>query len=132
MIKESRDLLTRKLREDTDLFTLVAGRIYPQDIATILNPTYPAVTISFTGGLPDDYIPDLADTLVNVQTYSARSYNECWDVYEKLKARLAFEVFDDSSVIVRMTESNTPIERYDSTGRVHIVTSSWAMYVIGK
>lgn len=131
MIKESRELLVGELRSDTNLFTLVAGRVYPQDLATLTNPTYPAVTISSVGGDTDDYIPDLADTIVNIQTYSFKSFNECWDIYEKVKAKLAFEVFTNNSVRIRCTENSSPIERYDTIGRVSIVTSSWAIYVIG-
>jgi len=130
MIKESRELLVNKLRGDSDLFSVVAGRVYPEGLATLKDPRYPAVTISSSGGVPDDYIPDLADTIVSIQTYSFKSLNQCWDVYEKVKALLAFEVFEDSNVIIRCTENSLPIERYDSTARVYVVSSSWAIYVI--
>ena len=131
MIKESRHLLVRELRSDTTLFSLVSGRIYPQDLATLSNPTYPSVTISLNGGIPDDYNQDLAEANVVIQSYSTKSYNQCWDIFEKVKSALVFGIFTDASVRIRMTESSTPIERYDQIGRVYIVTSSWNMMTIG-
>jgi hypothetical protein len=131
MIKESRELLVNKLRSDTDLFTLVAGRVYPEDIATLTNPRYPAVTISSNGGIPDEYLSELADTLVTIKCYSFKSYNQGWDVYEKAKAKLAFEVFENSSVRIRCTENSLPTERFDTIGGIYIISSSWAVYVIG-
>ena len=131
MIKAARDVLVRTLKGDSDLFAIVGGRVYPSDVATIRNPTYPCATTSFRGGVPDNFITDLGDSTCIIQTYSTKSYSQCWDMYEKIKSALAFGIFSDSDVRIRTTEDVMPIERYDEEARVFIVTSNWNVFMIG-
>ncbi len=131
MIKDARDRLVEEMRSDTDTFLATSGRIYPQDIATLQNPVYPCVTVAFLGGVPDDYLSEIADLTVSITAYSTKSYNQCWDIYEKIKTALAFGVFTDADVRIRTTESTSPVERYDSVGRVFSVISAWDITAIG-
>ncbi len=131
MIKDARDRLVREMTSNTDIFTATGGRVYPQDVATVLNPVYPCVTVGFEGGIPDVYLSQLADASVSIKTYSTKSFNQCWDIYEKVKVALAFGVFIDGDVRIRATESSLPIERYDSISRVFNVVSGWDIFIIG-
>jgi hypothetical protein len=131
MIKDARERLVEEIRTDEDTFTATGGRIYPQDVATLLNPVYPCVTVAFNGGIPDAYLVDLAEGSVNIKVYSTKSYNQCWDIYEKIRTALAFGVFTDADVRIRTTESVLPTEFYDSVGRVFSVTSVWDVTMIG-
>jgi hypothetical protein len=131
MIKDARDRLIEEMRTDGDTFAATGGRIYPQDLATLLNPVYPCVTVGFQGGIPDAYLSQLADASVSIKAYSTKSYNQCWEIYEKFKSALAFGVFADDDVRIRMTESSLPIERYDEVGRVFNVVSGWDITIIG-
>jgi hypothetical protein len=131
MIKDARDRLIEEMRSDVDTFTATSGRIYPQDIATLLNPVYPCVTVAFNGGVPDVYLSQLADASVSIKAYSTKSFNQSWEIYEKFKSALAFGVFADADVRIRTTESVTPIEQYDSIGRVYSVISGWDITIIG-
>lgn len=129
MLKESRDRLVRDLRADTTLFNLVKGRMYPQELATLTNPSYPCLTFKMDGGEADENIPALAVCRVLFRTYSTVSYTQSWNIYEQLKNVLAFEVKSDSSVRLRFREVNTPIEDYDPIGRAYVVVSRWQMQV---
>ncbi len=131
MIKDARDRLIKEMRSDTDTFIATSGRIYPQDIATLKNPAFPCVTVSFGGGEPDNYLSVLADASVSIKVFSTKSYNQCWEIYEKVKTALAFGVFTDDSVRIRTTESTLPIERYDSVSRLYNVISGWDITIIG-
>ncbi len=131
MIRDAKNMLVRELRSDVDVFTVTNGRVYTQDVATILNPAYPCATVSFGGGIPDEFLIDLASALVNIRTYSTKSYDQCWDIYEKIKTALAFGVFTDADVRIRVTESTLPIERYDSVSRIYNVVSGWDITIIG-
>ena len=131
MIKDARDRLVEEMRSDTDTFVATSGRIYPQDLATLQNPVYPCATVAFNGGVPDAYLSQLADASISIKVYSTKSYNQCWEIYEKIKTALAFGVFTDADVRIRTTESTLPIERYDSTGRVFNVISGWDITIIG-
>lgn len=131
MIKFARDRLVEEMRSDTDIFTATGGRIYPQDVATLLNPVYPCVAVAFNGGVPDTYLIDLAEASVSIRTYSTKSFSQCWDIYEKIKTALAFGVFSDTDVRIRVVESVLPTEFYDSIGRVFSVSSTWDITVIG-
>jgi hypothetical protein len=131
MIKDARERLVEEIRSDTDIFTATGGRVYPQDVATVLNPVYPCATVAFNGGVPDAYLIDLAEGVVSIKVYSTKSYNQCWDIYEKIRTALAFGVFTDTDVRIRTVESVLPIEFYDSIGRVYNVTSTWDVTMIG-
>jgi hypothetical protein len=131
MIKDARDRLVEEMRSDTDTFIATSGRIYPQDIATLMNPAFPCVTVAFNGGVPDAYLSQLADASISIKVFSTKSYNQCWEVYEYIKTALAFGVFADADVRIRTTESTLPIERYDSIGRVFNVISGWDITIIG-
>ena len=131
MIKDARDRLIEEIRTDSDTFTATSGRVYPQDLATLLDPVYPCITVSFIGGIPDEYLVDLADASVTIKSYSTKSYNQCWDIYEKYKSALAFGLFVDADVRIRVTESTLPIEHYDPVGRVFSVISGWDITIIG-
>lgn len=131
MIKDARDRLVEEIRTDSNIYTATSGRVYPQDLATLLNPVYPCITVSLQGGIPDDYLSELADASVSINAYSTKSYNQCWDIYEKIKSALAFGIFTDNDVRIRMTESSLPIELYDQVGRVFYVVSGWNMMIIG-
>ncbi len=131
MIDSARKILVRTLRADTDLFTVTSGRIYPADLATYIDPKYPCITVGFSGGIPDDDNPDLANSGVTIQYYSTKSYSEAWDMHKKTKAILAFAVFSDAEVTVRMTEGGIPFERWDPEGRTYILTNNWNAFLIG-
>lgn len=131
MIKDARDRLVKEMRSDSDIFNAVGGRVYSQDVATVLNPTYPCVTIGFGGGIPDEFLSELANASVSIRTYSTKSFNECWDIYEKVKNKLAFCVFTDADVRIRTTEDSLPVERYDSISRVYNIISGWDIIIIG-
>jgi hypothetical protein len=131
MIKDARDRLIEEMRSDTDTFVATSGRIYPQDLATLLNPVYPCATVSFNGGVPDVYLSQLADLSISIKTYSTKSFNQSWEIYEKIKSALAFGVFTDDDVRIRTVESVSPIEQYDSIGRVFCVISGWDVTAIG-
>jgi hypothetical protein len=131
MIKDARERLVEEIRTDEDTFTATGGRIYPQDVATLLNPVYPCVTVAFNGGIPDAYLVDLAEGSVNIKVYSTKSYNQCWDIYEKIRTALAFGVFTDANVRIRTTESVLPTEDYDNIGRVFKLISIWDVTMIG-
>ena len=130
MLRQSRTLLMQTMRGDTALFTSVKGRIYPQDIATLKDPSYPCITFSFNSGASDENIPALAEVSVSLKSYSVKSYDEAWDIYEKSRTLLLFGVFEDSNVRIRVTESNTPTERYDTVGNVYIVIAGLDLQII--
>lgn len=129
MLKAARERLIRKLRADTTLFTSVKGRIYPQELATLPNPSYPCVTFKMDGGEADEHIPALATCRVSFRVHSTVSYNQCWDIYEQIKDVLAFEVVSDSNVRMRFREINTPVEDYDPIARTYTVISRWQLQV---
>lgn len=131
MIREARNKLVEEIRNDSDTFTATAGRVYPQDVATLLNPVYPCITVAFNGGVPDTYLVDLAEGSVSIKVYSTKSYNQCWDIYEKIRTALAFGVFVDAAVRIRTVENVLPTEFYDAVGRVFSVTSTWDVTMIG-
>jgi hypothetical protein len=131
MIREARNKLVEEIRNDSDTFTATGGRVYPQDVATLLNPVYPCITVALNGGVPDAYLVDLAEGSVNIKVYSTKSYNQCWDIYEKIRTALAFGVFVDASVRIRTVENVLPTEFYDAVGRVFSVTSIWDVTMIG-
>jgi hypothetical protein len=131
MIKDARNRLVEEMRSDTDIFTATSGRIYPQDVATLLNPVYPCVAVAFNGGVADEYLVDLAQASVSIKAYSTKSFSQCWDIYENIRTALAFGVFTDADVRIRTVESVLPTEFYDSVGRVFSVTSTWDITMIG-
>jgi hypothetical protein len=133
MINAARERLVRTLRNDGDLFSIVSGRVYPADLATLLNPKYPCITTTFSGGAatPYGYNPDLADASVVIQYYSTKSYKDVWDMYEKAKAVLAFGVFKDDEVTLRMLEEGIPFERWDAESRIYVLTNNWNVLMIG-
>lgn len=131
MIRDARNRLVEEMRSNADIFTATGGRIYPQDIATLLNPVYPCSTVAFNGGVPDAYLVDLAEGAVSIKVYSTKSYDQCWDIYDKIRTALAFGVFLDATVGIRTTESVLPTEFYDAVGRVFSVTSTWDVTMIG-
>jgi hypothetical protein len=131
MIDAARERLVRTLRADADLFTVVSGRIYPAELATLTNPKYPCITVSFSGGPSDDYNPDLADSSCTIQYYSTKSYSDVWDMHKKTKAVLFNEVFTDSEVTIRCTEDTIPFERWDAEGRIYVLTNLWNIFIIG-
>ncbi len=131
MINAARERLVRTLRNDSDLFALVSGRIYPADLSTLINPKYPCITVSFAGGIPDEDNPSLANSGVTIQYYSTKSYSEAWNMHTKTKAVLAFGVFKDDEVTIRMTEEGIPFERWDNEARIYILTNNWNIFIIG-
>lgn len=131
MINAARERLVRTLREDSDVFTAVSGRVYPADLATLINPKYPCITVGFSGGSPDDDIPDLGNSNVVIQYHSTKSYSDVWDIHKKVKAVLAFGVFKDDEVTIRCTEEGIPFERWDQEGRIYTLTNIWNIFMIG-
>jgi hypothetical protein len=131
MIDAARDVLIRRIREDATLFSTISGRIYPGDLASVINPTYPCMTVKFQGGVPDEYNTDLGDGSVLIQYYSTKSYSDCWTMYKQTKSIIDFQVFSDSEVTIRLTKSGLPFERFDQESRIYILTDDWNVFMIG-
>jgi hypothetical protein len=131
MIKESRTLLMRTMRSDSTLFNLVKGKIYPQDLATLKNPTYPCITFTFQGGESDSNIPGLAGASVSVKCYSTKSFNESWNIYEKIRSLVLLSVVEDSNIRIRITEGGSPFETFNEGNRLYIVIVDLDLQIIG-
>ncbi len=131
MINEARELLVRSLREDVGIFTVTAGRIYPQDIATMPNPRYPCMTFKLDAGTPDNHIVDIGVPRIIMNFYSAVNYNESYTMYELVKDFLAFARLKDSSVILWFKQLGLPRELFDPVGNTYNVISNWDATIIG-
>ncbi len=131
MINEARELLVKSLREDAGIFTATAGRIYPQDIATMPNPRYPCMTFKIDAGIPDANIKDIGVPRVIMNFYSAVNYNESYTMYGLVKDFLAFARLKDSNVVLWFRQSGLPRELFDPMATTYNVITTWDATIIG-
>lgn len=132
MIIEGRERLIRTMREDSTLFGLTGGRIYPQELATIINPKYPCVTVRIDSGNPDTHIPAVGYPRVIINFYSTKNYNESYTLYERSKDLLLFSINEDSNIVILLREISLPVENYDPIAKSYNLSSRWNMVVFEK
>ncbi len=130
MIQETRERLVRAMREDATLFSLTGGRIYPQDIATLINPKYPCITIRVDAGEPDSHIPKLGTPRAIIAFYSVRNSNQSYSLYEQVKTLLSFAKLSDSSITLLLKEVDLPRELFDPVAKSYNLFTRWEIKAI--
>ncbi len=130
MIKPARERLVRAMRGDATVFKLVGGRIYPQDVATIINPVYPCIAFRIDSGTPDPNVSKVGTPRVIINCYSTKSYNESYSIYEAVKDLLSISRFYDVNVNLIIKEESLPREFYDPVGQTYNLITRWSMMII--
>ncbi len=110
----------------------VGNRVYPAQIASITNVTYPCISYELNlkvfGSLTDCW-----DGTMRVWCWSNKNLpnpSEAWELFDDLRDYWHQTSFDDSTLgrVVQLIQSGNAIPLYDDEIRVHGVMSDWNIY----
>jgi hypothetical protein len=79
-------LILDVLQPDAYLQSLVDGRIYPQHLAMLTNPTYPNVTLMRSGLGGDPSITNLDNMFLIIDVWSKKNVAELWSIYADINS----------------------------------------------
>lgn len=129
-------LLRTDLVNSQAVQALVSTRVYPQrvDLAADTN-TYPSITISFIGGIPDRDNYEYNNHLLEFLYISDKSVDQCIKVYDTVNPIINKKYYKDatSNLYFRVTEDSKPVDFSGVFGSnvLYIYTNTYRIKAIG-
>ena len=135
--------VVQSLQEDPYLKRMVGGRIYPQHISTIENPSFPAVTIGRRGQGADTGIQQINHIELQIDVWSKKSVIELWRIYSDhdvkynrpvgVRSLLSQKTFDFPEVIVHLCiEDNVTDDLYEPWSKTWHLAALYRLSIAAK
>lgn len=131
------------LQVDSYLKRMVGGRIYPQHISNIDNPSFPAVTISRIGQGADTGIHQINYVDLQIDVWSKKSIIELWRIYSDhdatnkrpvgIRSLLSQKTFDFPELIVHLcVESDLSDDLYEPWSKTYHLAAAYRLNIAAK
>ena len=131
------------LQSDPYLKRMTDGRIYPQHISTLENPSFPAITVGRTGHGADTGIHQINYVTLQIDVWSKKSLSEIWRIYADhdttnnrpvgIRALLSQKTFDFPEVLVHLChESDVYDDLYEPWSKTWHLAAEYNLSVAAK
>ena len=122
---------------------ITGGRIYPQHLSTIENPSFPSVTVCRVGQGADDEIQQINYVVLAVDIWSKKGISELWRIYADhdatnnrpvgVRSLLAGKTYDFPEVLVhRIHESVVVDDIYEHWSKTWHLHAQYTIYCAAK
>ena len=111
---------------------IVGNRVYPSQIASIVNPTYPCVNFEINLGAMDSNTSAFRGNM-RLWCWSAAhtgAYNKSEELFQKMIDYWHMHAFSDSTLSrsVTLKQRGTSIKFFDEVARAYAVVSNWDVF----
>ena len=114
-------VIRRILLEDPKVYSLIGTRVYPSELATVKNVSYPCVNFIETGGTVDDDFPKIETPRVRVWISSKKGYDEAEEVYEAVRDALEKRTYTSETEYVVFKVMGYPGKMFDPVSAVYTI-----------
>ena len=111
------------LKDDADITTSVAARIFPSELAEIQNPKYPLITFRVSGGIPLSglNVAEVVKYNIEIKAFSKVSYDEAFRIYGDIRKRLIGSIIRRLDVNMVPKEVSSASTFYDGQAQTYAV-----------
>jgi len=131
-IQDLRIGIRNKVLANSNVSALIEDRFYPAELSEVINPSYPCANFRMSSGARDSDTNLLILIPFRIWVWSELSYDEDYNIYEKIYDVLQRKVNDQDSIRYRCKEITTPTEAYDPESRLYYIIASWRGRIIKK
>jgi hypothetical protein len=118
---------------DSDIFSKINNRFYPQRIQLALNPVYPLIGFSLIGGTPDKDAYEYDKSLFEAIFASDNSLDEAIGLYQSFYGILNRAKISNTTSSFSVFEDSKPIEDSgEFAGKfIYLYSNTWLVKSIG-
>lgn len=115
---------------DATVKSLISNRFYPGEIGIWRNIRYPCANFRIGGGMTDSDVKDFKKPTLLIWTWSKKSYDEAYKVYEAIFNVLHNELLSENGRGIVCKEDIRPMEAYEPADGSYYLHASWAIRMI--
>lgn len=132
MIEVSKYLIRKRLLSIKVIRDYVEDRVYQSHLATITDPSYPCVTLSFSGGSLVSNYPKFSVRPMDIQIWSIISFTEAYAIYNLLIVNLHLDRLKGRGLSIVCSISGEPFELYDDIEKLYRLSTTWTVRMLSK
>lgn len=130
VINDLRIGITNQVLDNATVIGLIKDRFYPQELAEVMNPSYPCANFKIDAGEKDIDTDKILLIPFRIWSWSKLSYDQAHIVYDAVEQAIQREHFDQDSARIFCKETATPSEAWDPVSRLYYLISGWEAKVI--
>ena len=129
-------LIRAKLLNESAIAAITSLRIYSRELALVLQPQFPCIAFSLSGGEPTDFVLKqvLEEPTMIMWYYNdhMEGYNEIFALYKSVFEVLHNKAIKDDPLTTTIVsrQLTMPEESYDPTAEVNFLTNSWRVTIL--